>query len=347
MKRFDYSFLENGLLPASLLNITSAISELKAREAARKDSHPGIFTSLEGIARVQSVKDSNEIEGIVTSEERIAQIVNQSSAPLNHNEMEIAGYRDALAAIHENYAALDVREADILGLHRTMLSYTPAGGGSYKQSDNVIMEIDIYGRRKVRFSPTPAKETAEAMEQLVLAFIDARGNANINGLLLIPCFILDFLCIHPFLDGNGRMSRLLSLLLLYKNGFDAGKYISFEGQINRAKAMYYEALRLSSDGWHEGANSYFPFIENFLQTLLMCYKELDKRFAAVQGKRLTKKQRVEETVLNSLLPNSKKEIAHALPDVIPTTIEATLGSMTKSGAIEKIGAARNTKYVRG
>jgi Fic family protein len=346
VRNFDYGFLENGLLPANLLNITNTISALKVMESERKNLYPDIFTSLENIARVQSVKGSNEIEGIVTSEERIAEIVNRSSAPLNHNEMEIAGYRDALAAIHQGVETLDIREPDILGLHRTMLSYTPEGGGNYKAADNVIMEIDTSGRRKVRFAPTPANETAETMEQLVLAFLAARSNANISGLLLIPCFILDFLCIHPFSDGNGRMSRLLSLLLLYKNGFDAGKYISFEEQINASKAMYYEALRLSSEGWRESKNSYFPFLENFLQTLLMCYKELDKRFAVVQGTRVTKTQRIEATVLNSLLPISKKEIAYVLPDVSPTTIEAVLGAMVKSGAIEKIGSARNTKYIR-
>jgi Fic family protein len=347
MRNFDYGFLENGLLPASLIGTTNAISALKVMEAERKAHYPNIFTSLESIARVQSVKGSNEIEGIVTSEERIVAIVNQSSAPLDHNEMEIAGYRDALAVIHQGFETLDIRETDILGLHRSMLSYTPEGGGGYKTTDNVIMEIEASGRRRLRFVPTPASETAETMEQLILAFLAARGNANISGLLLIPCFILDFLCVHPFLDGNGRMSRLLSLLLLYKSGFDAGKYISFEEQINSSKAMYYEALRLSSDGWQTNKNNYFPFLENFLHTLLMCYKELDKRFAVVQGTRVTKTQRIEATVLNSLLPISKKEIASVLPDVSPTTIEAVLGSMLKSGMIKKIGAARSTKYIRG
>ncbi|MEG2081566.1 MAG: Fic family protein, partial [Oscillospiraceae bacterium] len=167
------------------------------------------------------------------------------------------------------------------------------------------MEVDADGNRKVRFRPTPAEETAKAMEQLELAYMDARGNASINQLLLIPCVILDFLCIHPFRDGNGRMSRLLSLLLLYKNGFDAGKYVSFEEQINEYKTYYYESLKQSSIGWDTNENSYFPFIENFLSTLFMCYKELDKRFAVVQGKRITKKARVEATILNSLTPMSK------------------------------------------
>jgi Fic family protein len=346
MKHFDYSFLERGQLPASFINITNAISELKVLEAQRKSAYPDIFTGLEKIARVQSVKGSNEIEGIVTSEERIRAIVNQSSAPRGHNEMEIAGYRDALGLVHDNFARLDVRERDILELHNMMLTYTPQGGGLYKTTDNVIVELDSSGRRRVRFAPIPATETPEAMEQLIYAYMDARSNSNISDLLLIPCFVLDFLCVHPFSDGNGRISRLLSLLMLYKNGFDAGKYISFEEQINQSKSLYYEALRQSSEGWHDNENSYFPFMENFLQTLLMCYKELDKRFAVVQGGKVTKKQRIEATVLNSLLPISIKEIAYVLPDVSPSTIEMVLGGMVKAGLIEKVGAGRGTKYIR-
>ena len=346
MRYFDYSFLEHGMLPAGLVNIVGAISELKTKETERKELYSELFVKLESIAKVQSVKGSNEIEGIVTSEQRINEIVNQNSAPLNHNEAEIAGYRDALDLIHAEQAVLDIRERDILRLHEIMLSYSPVGGGQYKQNDNVIMEIDSSGARKVRFATVSAEETKETMEQLVLAYIDARSNYNINQLLLIPCFILDFLCIHPFADGNGRMSRLLSLLLLYKNGFDAGKYISFEEQINHMKASYYEALKESSDGWREGKNSYFPFIENFITTLLFCYKELDKRFGVVNSKKVTKHKRVEATVLNSLLPISKQEICYILPDVSPTTIEAVLAGMLKGEQIEKIGNGRATKYIK-
>ena len=346
MRYFDYSFLEKGMLPAGLVNIVSAIAQLRERESERKENYPEEFTRLESIAKVQSVKGSNAIEGIVTSEQRINEIVNQNSAPLNHNEAEIAGYRDALSLIHDGFETLDVRERDILRLHEIMLSYAPVNGGQYKQADNVIMEIGADGARRVRFAPVPAGETPEAMEQLILAYMDARSNYNINQLLLIPCFILDFLCVHPFADGNGRMSRLLSLLLLYKNGFDAGKYISFEEQINKQKTMYYEALRVSSDGWHDNDNSYFPFIENFITTLLFCYKELDKRFAVVNAKKVTKRRRVEATVLNSLLPISKQEICYILPDVSPTTVEAVLSGMIKMGLVDKVGTGRSTKYVK-
>lgn len=347
MRKFDYSFLDNGLLPANLINLTSNISSLKTMAGVRKDEYAKIFTELEAVAKIQSIKSSNEIEGIITSDERIAEIVNQNSAPLNHNEAEIAGYRDALNEIHLGYEHIDFRERDILRLHEIMMSFTGYEfGGRYKTDDNVILEVDADGSRKVRFRPTTAEETAAAMEQLELAYMEARDDANINQLLLIPCVILDFLCIHPFRDGNGRISRLLSLLLLYKNGFDAGKYVSFEEQINAYKAYYYDSLKQSSTGWDTNENSYFPFIENFLSTLYMCYKELDKRFAVVHSKRITKKARIEATVLNSLTPISKAEICKILPDVSPTTVEAVLGSMVKDGQIKRIGQSRSTRYIK-
>jgi len=347
MRKLDYSFLNNGLLPAKLINITTTIYSLKTMAGIRKEEYVKIFTELEKIAKVQSVKSSNAIEGIVTSDERIKEIVNQSSEPLNHNESEIAGYRDALNEIHIGYENIDFRENDILRLHEMLMSYSGYEfGGKYKSDDNVILEVDEQGNRKVRFRPTSAKETPKAMEQLVLAYMDARNDSNINQLLLIPCVILDFLCIHPFRDGNGRMSRLLTLLLLYKNGFDAGKYISFEEQINNYKSYYYDALQESSLAWENNENTYVPFIENFLSTLYMCYKELDKRFNVVNSGKITKKARIEATVLNSIIPISKSEICNILPDVSPTTVEAVLGEMVKNGKIVRIGNSRGSKYMR-
>ncbi|MBR3249272.1 MAG: Fic family protein [Clostridia bacterium] len=347
MKRFDYSFLDNGLLPANLINITGTIYSLKMGAKIRQEEYIKIFTELEKIAKVQSVKSSNAIEGIVTSDERIEEIVNQNSKPLNHNENEIAGYRDALNEIHLHYEDIEFNENTILRLHEILMSYTGSeDAGKYKINNNYIIEEDRQGNRKVRFKPLNAKETPDAVEQLVLAYNDACNNANINQLLLIPCIILDFLCIHPFRDGNGRMSRLLTLLLLYKNGFDVGKYISFEEQINNSKGNYYEALRLSSIDWIEGKQSYVPFIENFLLTLYMCYKELDKRFSIVNSNKITKKARIEATVLNNLTPISKAEICKILPDVSSTTVEAVLGTMVKNGVIRIIGSGRNSKYVK-
>lgn len=347
MRKFDYSFLDNGLLPANLINLTGLIYSLKTGAEIRKDEYEKIFTELEKIAKVQSVKSSNEIEGIVTSDERIKQIVNQSSEPLNHNELEIAGYRDVLNEIHLNYEEIDFSEETVLRLHEMMMSYTGnENSGKYKTDNNLIIEQDEEGNRKVRFKPVSAKETPKAMEQLVLAYIDASNNSNINQLLLIPCVILDFLCIHPFKDGNGRISRLLSLLLLYKNGFDAGKYISFEEQINNRKGFYYETLKESSVSWDINENTYIPFIQSFLSTLYLCYKELDKRFNVVNSNKITKKARIEATVLNSLVAVSKAEICNILPDVSQTTVEAVLGNMVRDEKIKIIGKGKNTKYLR-
>ena len=347
MRKYDYSFLENDKIPAKLINLLTGIYSMKTNNDIRKNNFPNIFTELEKIAIVQSVKESNAIEGIITTDERINEIVNRSSAPLNHNEEEIAGYRDVLNLIHKNHENLNISEDNLLSFHEMLLrAAKPNVAGKYKVDDNVIMEIKPDGTRSIRFKPVPAIETPKAMEQLILAYIDARDNPNINQLLLIPCVILDFLCIHPFSDGNGRMSRLLTLLLLYKAGFDAGKYISFEGQINKTKGFYYESLKQSSELWNDNKNDYYYFIYNFLSTLFTCYKELDKRFATVNSKKINKTTRIEATILNSVLPITKKEISDILPDVSVTTIESVLNKMQKEGKITKIGEGRNTSYIR-
>lgn len=345
MHQFDYSFLDKGMIPAELLNITIDIYSLRENSRQRKSQFGTAFKELENIARIQSVKSSNEIEGIITTDDRIREIVNQNSAPRDHNEREIAGYRDALSAIHQKYAEIDFDERNILQLHALMMEYSGSmDAGHYKQTNNNIIEEDKNGQRRIRFAPVSAADTPLAMEQLILAYQDARDNTNVNQLLLIPCVILDFLCIHPFRDGNGRISRLLSLMMLYKNGFDVGKFISFEEQINKRKGNYYDALKLSSEGWHENQNDYSYFLMEFLGELYLCYKELDKRFAFV-GSKVTKQARVEAVVLNSLTPVSKAEICKILPDISPTTVETVLGHMLRSEQIRKIGSGRATRYL--
>jgi Fic family protein len=352
MRKFDYSFLESGMIPAGLVNLVSSIAGIREHQTANRRLYPEAFTRLEDRAKIDSVKGSNEIEGIVTSAERLHAIVTQNSPPRTHNEMEIAGYRDALALIHTEFQTLAMSERTLLRLHAIMLSHTGVSGGSYKQSDNVIVEINAFGERRIRFAPvptwvpTPAADTAKAMEQLMLAYIDAQGKYGIHPLLLIPCFVLDFLCVHPFMDGNGRISRLLSLLLLYTSGYDAGKYISFEEQINKTKSEYYQALKLSSDHWHDAKNTYFPFMENFLFALFVCYSELDKRFAGETHRKATKRRRIEAILQDSLRPASKQEICDLLPDVSPTTVEATLADLLKNEVIKKLGAGRATRYIQ-
>jgi len=323
MHKFDYSFLSSGSIPVSILNLISLISKGSGISAVRKELHPKIFSDLEKIARIQSVKSSNAIEGIVTSDDRLRAIVLNQTAPLNHNEAEIAGYRDVLSRIHNEYASIEFNEHTILEFHRLLLSHTGCEyGGKYK-----------------------AAETPQAMEQLLFAYLEARDTVNIHPLLLIPCVILDFLCIHPFRDGNGRISRLLSLLLLYQNGYDIGRYISFEEAINRDKFAYYDALKQSSVNWHENKENPFCFIEHFLLMLANCYTEIETRYNAASGMSLTKSAMIEKYVCNAVNPVGKADICASFPEISPTTVEAVLGKLVKANLIEKIGSSRTTRYI--
>lgn len=347
MKRFDYSFLRNIKVPVSFLSFTNAIYSLRKMQDEKKRLYPDIFTSLQSLAIVQSIKSSNEIEGIVTTDKRIEEIVNQNSAPLNHNEQEIAGYRDVLKLIHERNEEMSLTEELVLNFHKILMQNVDNDNcGQYKKEDNIIRVTYSDGTSGIRWIPTSAKDTPKAMEQLYIAYMDARDDSTIDQLLLIPCVILDFLCIHPFRDGNGRISRLISLLLLYKNGFDISRYISFEEQINTMKNRYYESLKQSSIGWHDNTNDYIPFIENFLYTLYLCYKELDKRFLTLGSKKVKKKERIEKAITNAFLPISKKELHELYPDISITTIEEVLSSMVRNGIIVKVGTAKNIKYIK-
>ena len=322
-----------------------AIERNRNNADSLKEKLPKVFINLVKIAKVQSVKASNAIEGIVTTDKRIESIVNEGTEPLNHNEQEIAGYRDALNRIHNDYDAIDVQLRQILLLHVMLLEHAATPNrGVLKIEDNVIAAKYLDGTRKVIYVPTPASETEEAMEQLELAFFEARQNSNINRLLLIPCYILDFLCIHPFTDGNGRMSRLLTLLLLYKSGYDVGKYVSLEYIINKNKGSYYQKLSESSTGWADNKNSYWPFIENFLLTLLSAYNELTDRYNIIKGKKLSKAERVEETIKNTLGNISKEEIHKIWPDISYNTIELELSTLLKEGKIEKVGNTNGVSY---
>jgi Fic family protein len=347
MKRFDYLFLKNVSLPAEFITISGALMELKSHEDWQKKQYPDVFTKLHELAIVQSVKGSNAIEGIVATDERINAIVSHGSSPLNHNEQEIAGYKDALDEIHRNGKNIAFSINEIKRLHGIMLHLTSIPNkGQFKDRDNAIIEKLADGTQRLRWQPTNALDTPKAMDQLCLSYLAASNDYSINPLLLIPCVILDFLCIHPFSDGNGRMSRLLSLLLLYQHGFDIGRYISFEEQINLRKGEYYEALRQSSVGWHENQNDYVPYMKDFMFTLLLCYKELDKRFVIFNTQKASKKQRIEAAVLSSFIPVSKKDLQTLVPDVSVTTIEAVLGEMVRLGKIIKIGEGHSTRYLK-
>lgn len=347
MRAFDYSFLLFNQIPSKTISLLVAIEKVKAEGKIYELKYPNVFNKLQKIAIVQSVKSSNAIEGIVTSDKRINSIVNDDIKPLNHDEEEIAGYSDVLKLIHEEHNSYDLNQRDILEFHKLLMSYNGfVSGGEYKKSDNVIIEKDMHGRRSIRFKPTSAKDTKDAMEQLELAFMDARSNSGISDLLLIPSVVLDFLSIHPFSDGNGRMSRLLTLLLLYKCGYIVGKYVSFEGVINDNKGRYYNSLKQSSNLWHENSNNYFHFINDFLETLLKCYNELYARFDIIIEQKDNKKTRIKETIMNSRKPISRLEIYKIWPDISLETIKKEITSLLKNKEIVKIGNFKDAKYIK-
>lgn len=345
MRRYDYSFLKNEI-PGSIVGLTEVIADLKSKESFRKLQYSKTFERLQRRALIESVKGSNAIEGIVTTDNRIREIVN-GSEPITHDELEISGYKDALNLIHTSHDTLDVEEDVIRLFHRTIEEGSNRNeAGNYKTTSNYILEYGPDGRRRVRFKPVKPSDVPEHMEQMLLAYYDARQDSEISPLLLIPCFILDFLCIHPFTDGNGRVSRLLTVLLLYHAGYDIVRYISFEGQVNRYKASYYDALEKASSGWGENENDYVPVIINFLQILYRCFKDLDDAFMEISLKKAKKSERVESLLMGAIVPISKQEIADRVPDISVYTIEQVLGKLLKEKKITKIGTYRNARYMR-
>ncbi|MCR5322529.1 MAG: Fic family protein [Lachnospiraceae bacterium] len=345
MHIYDYSFLKS-TIPGNIVGLTDIITDLKNREEFRKLLYGETFESLRKKAIIESVKGSNAIEGIITTDDRIRDIV-AGAVPVTHDEMEISGYKDALNIIHTTYEDLDLTEDVICLFHKTMEEEANhLEAGKYKKINNFIMEYGPDGSRRVRFKPVSAKKVSENMEQLILAYYEARQDSEIPSLMLIPCFILDFLCIHPFLDGNGRVSRLLTVLLLYLSGYDIVRYISYEGQINKYKAGYYEALQISSELWHENKNDYVPFIINFLQILYRCYKDLDESFTDISLKKAKKSERVESILLGAIVPISKQDILQKVPDISINTIELVLGRMLKEKKIKKIGTYKDARYTR-
>ena len=345
MHKYDYSFLKDNI-PASIVSLAAVIADLKSKGEFRKLQYGETYEKLSQKAVVDSVKGSNAIEGIITSDERIKKIVS-GAVPVTHDEMEIAGYRDVLNLIHSGHDSMDIDEHLILSFHEIMEQQNdPEEAGHYKKTDNLIVEISADGTRRVRFRPVLAARVPKDMEQLLLAYYDARQDDRISPLLLVPCFILDFLCIHPFTDGNGRVSRLLTVLLLYMSGYDIVKYISFEGQINRYKDSYYDALRESSGSWHENENDYVPFIINFLQTLYRCYKDLDDAFMEISLKKAKKSERIKNVLLSAVVPVSKQDILDKVPDVSVKTVELVLNRMLKEGTIRKIGTFKDARYFR-
>ena len=345
MRSFNYSIIREQKWDSEILSLIAAIYKEAGKQELFVKQRPEELNKLVEIAKIQSTESSNKIEGIYTSDIRLRELVKDKTRPRTRNEQEIAGYRDVLNTIHESHDHIPPKSAIILQLHRDLYKFESYNiGGKYKTADNVIEEEDSQGIKKIRFKPVPAWETPEAMEELCRAFEEAMATGKIDPLLLIPMFILDFLCIHPFNDGNGRMSRLLTLLLLYRSGYIVGKYISIERMIENSKELYYECLRESSENWYENKNDYIPFVKYMLGVIVGAYREFSSRIKLLITQNISKPERIEAIIKNTLGTITKKEIAEKCPDISVVTIQRTLAELLTAEKILKIGGGRYTKY---
>lgn len=346
MREFNFSKEYPTLLTPEIVSLVAKIHEYKGEQALFIEAKADTLTKLVEIAKIQSTEASNKIEGIYTSDERLKKLVQDKTTPHTRNEQEIAGYRDVLATIHESFDYIPPKSSLILQLHRDLYKFSGASyGGNYKTVDNVIAETDTQGNKSVRFQPLPAWETPEAMDDLCQAYEEAVGQGEMDPLLLISMFVLDFLCIHPFNDGNGRMSRLLTLLLLYRAGYIVGKYISIEKLIEESKETYYEALQQSSQKWHEEANDYAPFVRYTLGVVAAAYRDFSTRVQALAASDMSKPDRIREIIKGTLGKITKAEIIEQCPDISQITVQRTLADLQKSGEILKLGGGRYTSYI--
>ncbi len=346
MRKFDYNNKWQKLLTPDIVAQLSLIHEFKGEQNLFIEAKSDILTQLVEIAKIQSTEASNKIEGIYTSDERLKSLVLNKTMPKSRSEQEIAGYRDVLATIHESHDFIPVRPPMILQLHRDLYKFSGKSiGGAYKNADNIIAEVDSDGNRFVRFQPVSAWETPEAMEELCRAFDEVLNKNEADPLLIIPMFILDFLCVHPFNDGNGRMSRLLTLLLLYRAGYIVGKYISIEKVIENSKETYYEALQDSSQYWHEEENDYAHFVRYMLGVILFAYRDFSTRVKVLTTSGMSKPDRIRELIKDTLGKITKTEIMEKCPDISQVTVQRTLNDLVKSGDIIKLGGGRYTSYI--
>ena len=346
MRTFNYSKIKELKWDSELLGLIAAIYKEAGKQEMYLKQRPEELEKLVDIAKVQSTESSNAIEGIVTTNTRIKQLVNEKTTPKNRDEQEIAGYRDVLNVIHESFDAIPINNNYILQLHKILNSHmnNPLAGKT-KNVQNYISASLPDGTIQTIFTPLDPFETPIALESICNEFNRVIGNNELEPLIAIPIFIHDFLCIHPFNDGNGRMSRLLTTLLLYRSGFYVGKYISLEAKIAKNKDLYYSSLRKSQNGWHEGNEDAVPFIKYILGTILSAYKDFEDRFSLVEIK-LSAYEIVRRATMNKIGKFTKQDIRELCPSLSISSIEGALRKLVDEGEIKRVGKGKNIYYLR-
>lgn len=346
MMSFIPTFEAHAPLNHAIVGAIGTIREYRGKEALYRQQAPQVLETLRQVAVIQSVESSNRIEQVVAPPKRIRELVEHTTQPRNRSEQEIAGYRDVLNVIHVDHASIPFTPNVVLQFHRDLLAYVGTSGGAWKIADNTIAEIGPDGTRRLRFQPVAAYRTAEAMTEL-----HARVNAvweeeRIERLLLIAAYVLDFLCIHPFADGNGRMARLLALLLLYRAGYDVGRFISLERIIEESKESYYETLYACSQGWHEGQHDLAPWTEYFLGVIVRAYGTFEERVGAITQARGAKSEMVRAAIRAFTGPFAIRELQERCPNVGLDLIRRILREERQAGAIEVSGRGPDAHWRR-
>lgn len=344
MRTFNYSLLKDRKWDYEILGLVGAIYKEEGKQELYLKQKPQELKQLVEIAKVQSTEASNEIEGIIATNSRIKALVAEKTTPRNRNEQEIAGYRDALSIIHESFDVVPLTVNYILRLHKVLYSHmNNPMGGKIKTLQNYISATHPDGHVEILFTPLSPFESAEALERICEEYNRVIGNNEVDPLIAIPVFVHDFLCIHPFNDGNGRMSRLLTTLLLYRSGFYVGKYISLEAKISKNKDLYYDSLCSSQKEWHQGEEDATPFIKYLLGIILASYKDFEERFSPIEMK-LSALEMVSRAASNKIGRFSKQDIREFCPSLSVSSVELALRKLVSSGALRKESKGKATVY---
>ncbi len=347
MMSFVDGVVEKMPITHRMLRIIREISEYRGKQELFKAQSPQVLETLRQVAVIQSTESSNRIEGVEASIERIKALVVKKAAPRNRSEQEIAGYRDVLNTIHASALEISFTPNVVLQFHRDLYQFLPGEGGYWKPVDNEITQIGAEGKKVIRFKPLPAHRTSEAMLQLHEQFNKLRQAGEMDSLILIAAYVLDFLCIHPFRDGNGRMARLLTLLLLYQAGYDVGRFISLEQIVERTKNSYYDTLLQSSVGWHEGRHSLEPWTEYLLGVVTLgAYQDFERRVGMIAEGRGTKTAMVLNVISRIHGEFSIGDVLERCPTVGVDLVRRILRRERDGGKLECLGLGPNARWRR-
>jgi Fic family protein len=344
MRSFDEQFLAKLQIPHRLISMIRQIGEYKGKQDLYKQQAPEMLENLRHVAIIQSTESSNRLEGITAEFHRIKELVEEKTAPANRTESEIAGYRDVLNTIHSNHRNIPFTAGMVLQLHRDLMKYSGKEAGRWKSVQNEIVQINPDGTRQIRFMPVEPFQTQEYMEMLHQRFNDITRQQEVDPLILLAIYVLDFLCIHPFLDGNGRMARLLSVILLYHHDFEVGRYISLERIVEQTKESYYDTLYKSSQRWHEGEHDVMPWLEYMISTILAAYHEFEQRLGRLSSGHGSKADMIQNAIDGFIGDFSLSDLENACPSVGRDWIRAVLQKLRKEGKVEVIGKGRYARW---